>query len=75
MKTIAVNNLKNNIIKFLEIVKHGEELIITSHRKQIAKIIPPEDEIIKARKKLTFIQKTAEIGDVVSPVSNEWKTS
>lgn len=45
MKTIVnVAKLKNDLSKYLRLVKNGHEIVITDHKKPVAKVIPlPSD--------------------------------
>ena len=40
METVGVRELKNNLSKYLKIVKSGEKIIVTERRKQVAVIMP-----------------------------------
>ena len=43
----SVKNLRDHLSEYLGHVKNGEEIVITSHTKAIAKIIPlPEDTLL-----------------------------
>ncbi len=73
MFTIGVSDFRNHIQKYLDLISKGEEIIITSRGKEIAKIIPTENRKDSSRQKLQQLSKTAIIGDVISPVSDDWK--
>jgi prevent-host-death family protein len=40
MKTIGVARLKANLSRYLDIVKHGQEIVVTDRGVAIAKIVP-----------------------------------
>ena len=40
MKTATVSTLKASLSKFLELVRHGEEVIITDHGKPVGRLSP-----------------------------------
>ncbi len=40
MKTVGVASLKSHLSHFLELVKLGEEVVITSHRHPVGKLVP-----------------------------------
>ncbi len=73
MLAIGVSDFRTHIQKYLDHVSKGEEIIITSRGKEIAKIVPPENREKSARIKLEQLSKTSIIEDVISPVSNDWK--
>ena len=73
MHTIAVSNLRANLIKILNEIEHGETIDITSRGRVVAKLVPPDYSSQTARKKLEEIRKTAVIHDVISPISESFK--
>lgn len=73
MGTIAVSELRANLRKVMQRVKHGETLDITSMGKVVAHLVPPEDKQKKARKKLKEIARTAVLHDVLSPLGEQWE--
>ena len=40
MKTVSVASFKSHLRHFLELAKHGEEVVITSHRHPVGKLVP-----------------------------------
>ena len=75
MKQIAVSKLRANIMKILRQVEHGTSMYITSRGKIVAKLVPPDYSGKQARKKLAEIAKNAKIGDVITPIDEEWKAN
>ncbi len=73
METIGVNTLRKNLTTFLKKVERGERIAITSRGHQVAFLVPVGNKIEKARQALEDLRKTAFVGDVVSPVSDEWE--
>jgi prevent-host-death family protein len=71
--TIAVSELKSNLMKILKEIESGSTLTITSGGKAIAKLVPPDDRRKYARERLKEISKTAIIRDVVSPIDESWE--
>jgi prevent-host-death family protein len=58
METVGVRELKNNLSKYLKIVKTGQKVIVTERRKQVAVIMPlgletEEDKILQLIQKGT----------------------
>ena len=63
MKTVSVAELKSRLSHYLAAVKNGGELVITSHRHSIARIVPigkhPADDlkITPAKKPVSALKK------------------
>lgn len=63
MKSVSVAALKNNLSHYLAAAKNGREIIVTSHRHPIARIVPaqtaaPEKlRIIPAKKPVSSLKK------------------
>lgn len=72
MKTVAISEFRAHLLNFLNKVELGETLILTSHGKEIARILPPKEAQNQARRRLAKLRKSAFVGDVVSPLSNDW---
>jgi len=58
MERVSVATLKNNLSGYLAAVKEGREIVVTSHRHPIARIVPMENaasdlKIIPAKRELT----------------------
>jgi len=73
MEKIAVSEFRANMLGILKKVEKGEVITLTSRGHEVAKIIPPDDRMEEARKALRHLRKTAVIGDVLSPIEDEWK--
>lgn len=74
MEKVGVSALRDNLSMFLDKVKKGEEILITSRGRDLAKIVPIESHMEKSREKLREIGKTAYIGDILSPIDEEWES-
>ncbi len=72
METIAVSDLRANLMQILKRIEAGATIVITSRGREIARLTPPDDKTSNARKALAELRKTAIIGDVLSPVDEEW---
>ncbi len=75
MERVAVSDFRANLVKFLKKVERGEVLTLTSRGHEIANIVPPENKMEKAREALKKIRRTAEVGDVLSPISETWEAT
>ncbi|MCK5057014.1 MAG: type II toxin-antitoxin system prevent-host-death family antitoxin [Candidatus Aminicenantes bacterium] len=73
METVGVNILRRNLTGVLKRVEKGEIIMITSRGHEVARLVPPEKKMVKSRKMLEKLRKTAYVGDVVSPHSEDWK--
>jgi len=73
MESIGVSKLRENMVLFLNKVQQGESITITSRGTEIAMLIPIKKEKEVSRNALKQLRKTAVVGDVVSPIEEEWK--
>ncbi len=75
MEKVAVSEFRANLVSFLKRVEKGEVIALTSRGHEVAKIIPPDNKSENARNALKKLRKTAIIGDVLSPIEEEWEVS
>ncbi len=73
MQSIAVSELRANLMSILKNIEKGTSMSITSRGKVVAKLIPPEESLKLAELKLAEIRKSAKVHDVLSPISTKWK--
>ena len=73
MEKVAVSEFRANLVGFLKRVEKGEVITLTSRGHEIAKIVPPDDRVENAKEALKRLQVSAVIGDVVSPIEEEWE--
>ena len=61
MKSVSVAELKSKLSQYLAAVKSGKEIVVTSHRHSIARILPMEEsadlKIIPARKPISTLKR------------------
>jgi prevent-host-death family protein len=62
MESVSVATLKSNLSGYLDAVKNGKEIIVTSHRHPIAKLVPVGNstidlEIMPAKKPISSLKK------------------
>ncbi len=60
MNIVNVATLKERLSYYLNIVKSGEEVVVTSHRHQVARILPmtaPSAEIIEPTRPVKDLRK------------------
>jgi prevent-host-death family protein len=75
MQSIAVSDLRANLMKVLKNIEKGSSVMITSRGKAVAKLIPADESIKKAEKKILELSKTAKIQDILSPIDEIWKAN
>jgi len=73
MSKVNVTELRQNLPAYLEQVRKGEELQVTVHGKVVARLVPEQDEQAAARQRLAALRGKCRIGDVVSPLPEEWE--
>ena len=73
MNTIAVSELRTNLMRILKDIESGASITITSRGREIARIVPPENSRDKAKQALRKLSKTAIVKDVISPIGEEWE--
>lgn len=72
MIEVSVTTFRNHIPDYLGKLRKGENIVITSRGKVIARLVPPEDKRQSARLQLTELRRKCRIGDVVSPIDEDW---
>ncbi len=72
MQSIAVSDLRANLMKVLKSIEGGLTLIITSRGKEVAKLMPPSYPKKVAEYKLAELSKTAQIHDIITPLGEKW---
>jgi prevent-host-death family protein len=73
MESVGVSKLRENMALLLNKVRQGETITITSRGTEIALLIPIKNKKEVSRNALKELRKTAIVGDVVSPIEEEWK--
>lgn len=75
MDTIAISDLRANLMKVIKEIEHGSTINITSRGKIVAKLVPPKYSKEKAKNKLKEIGKGAVLGDIISPIDTKWEAA
>ncbi|MBU0652164.1 MAG: type II toxin-antitoxin system prevent-host-death family antitoxin [Proteobacteria bacterium] len=75
MKEVNVTELRNNLPAYLGMVKAGEELLLTSRGKKIARLTPVADGRSGAREQLAQLRGKCRIGDIVSSLNEKWEAA
>ena len=72
MKNVSISELRANLLKYLKIVQHGEQINVTSNGRPLATLTPPASQHTAAKARLKQLAKTAAIHDVLSPTGDSW---
>jgi prevent-host-death family protein len=72
MHSVSITTLRNHLQEYLSGVARGDEILVTSHGKGVARILPPVDLRQEAKKKLHALRQHCMVGDVVSPLEDTW---
>jgi prevent-host-death family protein len=64
MKTVSVATLKQKLSEYLRRVEQGDEIVVTSHRRRVARVIPEPDSGIPVRRPTHPLSRLAEIRGV-----------
>jgi prevent-host-death family protein len=75
MTSIAVSDLRANLMQILKKIERGAVISITSRGREIARLVPPENSMEQAREQLEGLRQTAIIKDVLSPLDEEWEAT
>ena len=68
-----MTELRANLQSAIEEIKKGNTIIVTSHGKPVAQLIPPPDRRQEAIARLKALRKTAIIGDLITPLDEQWE--
>jgi prevent-host-death family protein len=72
MRQVNITELRSNLPTYLGQVQAGEELVVTSHGKAIARILPSQDVRETAKNQLKTLRKKTSVGDVISLIGESW---
>ena len=73
MVEVNVTEFRNHLPEYLGRVKKGEEVMLTSHGKVVARMSPVVDESLSAREQLLLLRGKCRIGDVTAPLGEVWE--
>ena len=73
MEKVGISTLRENLSVFLKKVQKGQVITITSRGHEMARLVPAEDKREKSREFLRKLGKNAFIGDILSPIHEEWE--
>jgi prevent-host-death family protein len=74
MHLVNVTDLRQHLPEYLKQVQKGEEIVITLHGKSIARIVPnfSDNKREQALKRLDTLRGKMILGDILSPLDDEW---
>ena len=72
MEKVGISTFRENLSIFLKKVQKGQVITITSRGHEMARLVPVEDKREKSREFLRKLGKNAFIGDILSPIDEEW---
>ncbi len=73
MLSVNVTEFRSHLPAYLDKVKSGEMLALTSRGKTVACMVPVVDESLKAQEWLASIRITSWVGDVITPLDEAWE--
>lgn len=74
METIGVTKFRKNLSSCIKKVQQGQRIAVTYHGHRIAMLVPVEAEMEITQNALRKLRKTAYVGDVASPIDDQWKS-
>ena len=72
MQTVNTTEFRQRLPSYLRQAEAGEEIRITSRGRVIARLLPEEDSVAVARRRLDALQNPVNLGDIESPLGEEW---
>ncbi|MCB0163660.1 MAG: type II toxin-antitoxin system prevent-host-death family antitoxin [Anaerolineae bacterium] len=72
MISIGISEFRANMNGILQKVQQGEIVMLTLRGAEIARLVPPDFARQAARQELAQLRQTAVVGDVLSPVDDNW---
>jgi prevent-host-death family protein len=75
MDEINITELRQNLPAYIDKVRRGGQVDVTVRGKVVARIVPVTDERAAARARLVALRARARLGDVVTPVDEDWEAA
>jgi len=72
MRDVNITELRAHLLSYLRQVAGGEEIRVTQRGRVIARIVPEQSRQAQARSALAELSKTAWLGDIESPIADDW---
>lgn len=68
MQQVKISDLRSHLPDYIKRVNAGEQLQITSHGKIVARLVPENDEVEAAQKRLDTVRGSMIVGDILESV-------
>ena len=75
MTSVAISEFRANMSAILQQVQNGEIVSLTQRGTEIARLVPPDFVQFAARQRLEELRSTAVVGDVLSPIDDQWEVT
>ena len=75
MISIGISEFRANMNVVLQKVQKGEIVTLTLRGTEVARLVPPDYARLTARKELAELRQTAVVGDVLSPIDDNWEVN
>ena len=72
MLNIGLSEFRANMNTILQRVQKGEIVTLTLRGTEVARLVPPDFAQQMARRELEDLRSSAVVGDVVSPIEDNW---
>lgn len=72
MINVTITDFRANLLKYLNKVKNGEQINVTSKGAALATLSPPISKQDASKAKLQKLAETATFNDVLSPIESDW---
>jgi len=72
MLAIGISEFRANMSAILQRVQNGEIISLMVREMEIAKLVPPDYARLAARQQLEGLRQSAIVGDVLSPIDEQW---
>jgi len=72
MLAIGISEFRSNMSAILQRVQKGEIISLMVRETEVAKLVPPDYAQLAARQQLEALRQTAIVGDVLSPIDEQW---
>ncbi|MBK8049389.1 MAG: type II toxin-antitoxin system prevent-host-death family antitoxin [Anaerolineales bacterium] len=70
---VNITELRRNLSTYMHRVDHGESFLVTAHGKVVARLLPQDDPAGAAYQRILEVRSQAWVGDVESPLDEEWR--
>ncbi len=73
MESVPLTQINENIGEILEKIRNGQSLAVTFEGREIGVLFPAGESMEKARRRLEQLRETAFVGDLLSPINEDWE--